>query len=480
VLSFALPALSADLQPSGTTLLWIVDVYPLVLAGLLVPMGSIGDRHGRRRLLLIGATGFAVLSVASAFAPTAEVLVATRALKAVFGAMLMPSTLSLIRNIFTVDTERRFAIACWAAAYSGGSALGPILGGVLLEHFWWGSTFLLAVPMLLPLLLLAPLLVPESKDPNPGPVDPVSIGLVMISMIPLIWAIKTAAHEGVTPTVVLAAGTGIMAGWWFVRRQLGRPRPMLDVRLFRLPAFSASVSANLLSIFSQVGFLYFISQHLQLVSGLSPLEAGIYLLPGLALTVIAGFAIVPVVRRVDPGKAMAFGLLLNGVGYGVMFLSGWVGGDMALVISYMILGTGIGISETISNDLVLSAVPAHQAGAASAISETAYEIGAVLGTAVLGSILNSAYRGHLDLPGGLDAASERAASETLGGASEVAGTLSAADGSALLTAAQEAFDSGSAFTAIIGVVMMVSAAVMVVLVMRERAPREQPEVAEAA
>lgn len=467
VLSFALPSISASLQPSGTTLLWVVDIYPLVLAGLLVPMGSVGDRLGRRRLLLIGASGFAVVSSLAAFAPSAEMLVLLRGAMGFFGAMLMPSTLSLIRNVFTNPAERRIAIAAWGAGFSGGAALGPILGGFLLEHFWWGSVFLLALPMLIPMLLLAPALVPESRDPEPGPVDPVSIVLVMAMMVPIVWAIKTAAHHGVDASIVLAAGVGIMAGLWFVRRQLLRRNPMLDVRLFTVPEFSASVGANLLSIFSQVGFLYFISQHLQLVSGRTPMEAGLVLLPGLAITVIAGFAVVPLVKYVRPVFAVAGGLLLNAVGYSLVLVTGG-GSDLALMIAFAILGAGVGASETISNDLILAAVPAHKAGAASAISETAYEVGAVLGTAVLGSILNAAYRAHLEVPQGMTAADASAAGETLGGATEVASSLPAETANALLTSAREAFDSGVTITATVGLVTMVLAAVMVLTAMRRR------------
>ncbi len=469
VLSFALPALSTALQPSGAQLLWIVDIYPLLLAGLLVPMGSLGDRLGRRRLLLIGAAGFALVSAVAAFAPSAGVLIALRAGMGVFGAMLMPATLSLIRNIFTDPEERRLAIAIWAAGFSGGSALGPIIGGLLLEHFWWGSVFLLALPMLVPLLVLAPRLVPESRDPRPGPVDPASIVLVMATMIPLVWAIKTFAHDGVTVGVVLAAGLGLLSGLAFVRRQLVRRDPMLDVRLFAVPAFSASIAANLLSVFSLVGFLYFVAQHLQLVSGRSPVQAGLLLLPGLVLTVLMGLLVVRLVRRVRPAHAMAVGLVLNAVGYAVILTGGRAGSDAALVAAFMILGAGVGMAATISNDLILSAVPAQKAGAASAISETAYETGAVLGTAVLGSILNAAYRAHVERPEGLTAAQSAAAGETLGGATSVAAQLPAGVGEALLDSARHAFDSGVTITASVGLVLMLAAAGIVLLALRPRA-----------
>ena len=273
VLAFALPAIAEDFRPAASTQLWIVDVYSLVLAALLVAMGSLGDRIGRRRLLLIGATGFAVVSAAAAFAPSAQYLVIARAALGVFGAMLMPSTLSLIRNIFADASARRLAIAIWASCFTAGSTLGPIVGGALLQHFHWGSVFLVAVPILLPLLILGPRLVPESRDPNPGPLDLASVVLSFTAMLPFVWAIKTAAHDGLSPVVALAFVAGIASAVLFVRRQKRSQTPMLDIGLFSYAPFSSSILANFLSIVGLIGFIFFISQHLQLVLGLAILGA---------------------------------------------------------------------------------------------------------------------------------------------------------------------------------------------------------------
>ncbi len=466
VLAFAVPMISEALRPTGVELLWIVDVYPLVLAGLLVPMGSLGDRFGRRRMLLIGATGFAVISAIAAFAPTAGALIAARAAMGFFGAMLMPATLSLIRNIFIDAQERRIAIAIWAAGFSGGAALGPIVGGFLLEHFWWGSVFLLAIPLLLPLLVAGLKLLPESKDPNPGPIDPLSIVLVLAAMTALVWSIKSVAVHGFTTTVTATVMLALVAGTWFVRRQLNRATPMLDVRLFANPVFSGSVAANLLSVFSLVGFLFFVSQHLQLVSGKTPVEAGLVLLPGLAVTVIAGLLVVKVVRRVRPGTVVVAGLLLNAVGYSLVMVSGETGSDLGLLIAFALLGAGVGAAETISNDLILSSVPAEKAGAASAISETAYEVGSVLGTAVLGGLLTAIYRGGVALPTSLTAEQAATAGETLGGASDVARSLPAEAAAELLESARAAFDSGVVVTSAIGVALMIGAAVLAGVTLR--------------
>ena len=470
VLSFAVPAISLAFSTSGTTLLWIIDIYPLVLAGLLVAMGSLGDRFGRRRMLMIGAAGFAALSAVAAFSPSAELLVAARAGLGIFGAMLMPATLSLIRNIFTERTQRRLAVAIWAAGFSAGAALGPLLGGVLLEHFWWGSVFLLAVPMLLPMLVLTPAFVPESRDPEPGPVDVPSILLSVAALLPVVFAIKQLAAGGELTAIAAAAAVGVLAGWLFVRRQLHRANPMLDVRLFRYRPFAGAVLVNLLAVFSLVGFLYFVSQHLQLVLGLSPLRAGLVLLPGLLVTIAAGLLAVPLVRRVAPHLVVAGALLLSASAY-------WLAASMpdasamTLMAAFGLLGAGVGASETLSNDLILSSVPAAKAGAASAVSETAYEVGSVFGTAVLGSILVGAYRQNIELPPGLSAEQQHAAGETLGGAITVADQLPERTGAALLDSAVHAFDSGVTVTAGLAGALMVASAWLAFRTLR--APQQQ-------
>ncbi|WP_353111584.1 MFS transporter [Microbacterium sp.] len=467
VLSFALPEISLALRPSGAEQLWIIDVYPLVLAGLLVTMGTLGDRFGRRRMLLIGATGFAAVSALAAFAPTALTLIGARALLGFFGAMLMPSTLSLLRSIFVNRDQRRLAIAVWASAFSAGSALGPIVGGFLLEHFWWGSVFLIAVPVLIPLLVCAPLLVPESRDPNPGRIDPISILLSMATMIPIVYAIKSFAVDGPTVVAGLWAVLGFAMGALFVRRQLRADIPMLDMALFRRGSFSGAILVNLLSVVALVGFLYYVSQHLQLVLGLSPMVAGFALVPGMVAMIIAGLAIVPVSRRISPHVLIPAALVFSVIGY---LLVAFIGGSiLSLILAFVALGIGIGAAETISNELILASAPAEKAGAASAVSETAYELGAVLGTAVLGGIITAFYRGALILPAGLGHAQAEAAKETLAGAYAVSHGLPHPLGTQLWDAATTAFGSGVGVTSLIGAGLVVLAGVIAAATLKGRA-----------
>lgn len=467
VLSFALPEISIALAPTGAEQLWIIDVYPLVLAGLLVTMGTLGDRFGRRKMLLIGATGFAVVSALAAFAPTAALLIAARALLGFFGAMLMPSTLSLLRSIFRNRDQRRMAIAVWASAFSAGSALGPIVGGFLLEHFAWGSVFLIAVPVLIPLLIAAPLLVPESRDPNPGRIDLISIALSMGTMIPVVYAIKSLAVDGPSLKAAAWALLGFGLGYLFVRRQLRSRTPMLDMALFRRGSFSGAILVNLLSVVALVGFLYFVSQHLQLVLGLSPMTAGLALVPGMLAMIVAGLSVVPISRRVPPHIVIPVGLAFSVAGYLIVAFTTHEHGVLPLMIAFVVLGIGIGAAETISNELILSSAPAAKAGAASAVSETAYELGAVLGTAVLGGIITAFYRGALVLPEGLPSDVAHAASETLAGAYTAAQKLPEQLGTALWDAAADAFGSGVMVTSLIGAGLVVAAAVIAAVTLRK-------------
>ncbi|XAS64655.1 MFS transporter [Micrococcaceae bacterium Sec5.8] len=479
-LTFALPAIARSLDASGVELLWIVDAYPLVLAGLLVAMGSLGDRIGRRRLLFIGSTGFAAVSAVTAFAPSAEWLIAGRAGLGFFGAMLMPSTLSLIRNIFPEPNRRRLAVAIWAAGFSGGAALGPIFGGWLVEHFWWGAVLLVAVPIILPLLALGPALIPESRDPNPGRVDLPSILLSLLVMVPVVYGIKVLATHGPAAEPLGAIAFGLLMGYVFVRRQRhllaasgarNRTAPLLDLSLFGNRVFSTAIIANVLALFSFNGFILFLAQHLQLIEGQSPSESGVAMVPALIATVLAGLLVVPLVKKVRPGFVVAGGLLLSAAGYFLVAFGDHGHGPALLLAALLVLCLGVGAAETISNDLILGAAPAEKSGAAAAISETGYEVGSLLGTAILGSILTASYQGNLRLPAGAAEAAPAAvttqAGETLAGAVELAQALPGPLAEAVMTAARTAFDSGVHITATIALVLMAGASVLAGVVLRK-------------
>lgn len=466
ILNFALPDISEALLPTGTQLLWILDVYPLVLAGLLVTMGSIGDRIGRRKLLLIGAAGFGIVSIFAAFAPTAEALIAARAALGLFGATLMPSTLSLLRNLFLNREQRRLAIAVWGSGFAGGGALGPIAGGFLLEHFWWGSIFLLAVPVLLPLFIFLPMLVRESRDPVDAPIDLLSAALVLLTMVPFVWSIKHAAEAGVDLTSGIAFAAAVAFGILFAVRQLKLEHPMLDVSLFRNSVFSGAIVINLFSIIAFVGGLFFITQHLQLVLGLSPMIAGLVLLPGLVVMIAAGLVVVPIARHVRAHLLVAAALVFSVLCYGSIAVQGGAVGVIGVALAVVALGVGVGAAETVTNDLILANAPASKAGAASGLSETAYELGSVLGVATLGTVLTASYRGHIVIPEGVAKADAAAAGETLGGAFEVARDLPQAVGDALRSAAVDAFGSGVSITSWLAAGLIVVAIVVSLTTLR--------------
>ncbi len=466
VLSFAVPQLTQALEPSSAQLLWIIDVYPLCLAGLLVTMGTLGDRFGRRRMLLVGTAGFAIVGLYAAFAPSAGHLLAARALRGVFGAMLMPSTLSMLRNLFLDPAQRRLAIAIWASAFAGGAAIGPIVGGFLLEHFAWNSIFLMTLPLAVVLLAADPALLPESRTPGSSRVDLLSIGMSVLTMLPAVYGIKAIAQDGATFEAVSFVLLGLAFGIAFTRRQLASADPLLDMRLFRSPVFSASIAANFVSIFAWAGLVFYLSQYLQLVQGMEPLAAGLLLLPGAVVSIITGLLAVRLARRFALHVLVPAGIALGAVGYGLAALLTTGPSAVLVVVIFCLVGAGAGLAETLTNDAILASAPADRAGAASGLSETAYELGTSMGVAILGSILTALYRADLHLPAGVSLADGEHASQTLGGASVVAESLPAARGEALMSAASEAFLHGIEVTSLIAAVVCVTAAVLIVPALR--------------
>ncbi len=456
VLALATPFLSEDLQPTATQLLWIGDVYAFVLAGLLVSMGSLGDRIGRKKLLLIGTTAFGVASLLIAYAPTAEALIAGRAVQGIAGATLMPSTLALVRNIFHDPRERSLAIGIWGAALSAGAAASPILGGWLLEHFWWGSVFLINVPITALVVLVGVKLLPESKNPTPGPWDLTSMVLSTAGVVAVVYAIKEIAVHGVRADALVAGVVGLVALALFVRRQLTLPSPLIDVRLFRNRVFTGVVGANLLSIFGLSGLIYFLSQYFQLVKGYGPLHAGLAEMPAMLASMVVGLLAGWTVRRTSVRAAIAGGLALTAVALVVPAFITPTTGYPLLGVALFLMGAGTGLTFTVASDVILSSVPKEQAGAASAVSETAYELGMALGIAVLGSLVMSVYRGF-DVPAGTPEEIATAAGNSLGGAVQATSTLPAELAARLLDSARAAFTDGLAIASGIGAVLLFAA-----------------------
>ncbi|MFD3452127.1 MFS transporter [Streptomyces sp. NPDC058691] len=414
VLGLAIPFLTEDLRPTSTQLLWIGDVYSFVIAGLLVSMGSLGDRVGRKRLLLTGTAAFGALSVFAAYATTPGTLITARALMGVAGATLMPSTLALIRTLFPDARERSFAIGVWGAVSTAGAALGPVVGGLLLEHFWWGSVFLINLPVMAVLLIIGVRVLPESRDPGRGPWDPASVLLSLLGMFGVVYAVKQLAVHGPGPAALGAGLLGAACLYGFVRRQLALPTPLLDMRLFRHRGFSGAVLADLLTVLGLAGTVFFLSQFLQEVQGRSPLQAGLCELPSTLGAAATGLFAGAAARRWSVRGAVAGGLGATGLALVALLALRPDSGYLFLGAALLVTGAGAGLSYTVTADVILSSVPPAQAGAASGVSETAYELGAALGIALLGSIVTG-------ISGGPASAAPAAFTDGLRAASAVGG-----------------------------------------------------------
>ena len=454
VLNLALPSISADLKPSSSQLLWIVDIYGFFVAGSLMTMGTLGDRIGRRRLLLIGAAAFGIGSVLAAFSRTPEMLIATRAVLGLAGATLAPSTLSLIRNMFLDPDQRRVAIGVWISSYSAGAAIGPLVGGVLLEYFWWGSVFLIGVPVMVLLLVVGPKLLPEFKDPNAGRLDVIGAALSLFCVLPVIFGLKQIAQDGAGWQSISAIVTGLVVGVAFIRRQQNASDPLIDLQLFRVPTFSVALATYTAGTFVAFGIFVFIGQYLQLVLGLSPWHAGLWTTP-FAAAFIAGSMLTPVIgRHVSAASLMAAGLVLSAIGFVVLTQ---VDGDHSLAPVF-----------TLATDVVVGSAPPERAGSAAAISETGSEFGGALGIALLGSLGTAVYRGEMtgaSLSRVPSAVMDEARS-TLGAAVAAAQQLPGDAAGALLDVARRAFTDALKQTALASAITVTITAIVAAVVLR--------------
>lgn len=464
VLLLALPRLTDDLGPTTNQQLWILDAYGFTLSGLLITMGTLGDRIGRRRLLLYGASAFAAASVLAAYASDPTLLILARALMGVAGATIIPSTLALISNMFRDPGQRAVAIGVWMVAMMGGAAVGPIVGGVLLAHFWWGSVFLLGVPAMVLLLGLGLILLPEQRAKQGGRLDPLSVVLSLAAVLLFVYGLKELARHGLRPMPALVLLAGVAAAVVFARRQLTMTDPLLDLRLFADRGFSTALVGMMVNTMLPGATMVLVTQYLQLVEGLDPLGAGLWLIP-CALAGIVGVQVAPIAaRRVRPAHLMAGGIAVSVAGLVLLTRTPSDGGLTHVVVGLSLINAGAGPLVTLGTNLVVGAAPPEKAGAAAAISQTSNELGFALGIAALGTLAAAVYRGGM--AGKVPSAAAGTAYDTLTGAVAAAASLPGAAGEALTAAARSAFTDGLHVVAAISAVLLGAVGVLVLVTLR--------------
>ena len=468
VLNLAIPSLTTDLKPTAAQLLWIVDIYGFLAAGALLIMGALGDRIGRRRLLLIGSAAFAAVSLLAAFSKSAETLIVARGLLGIAGATMAPSTLSLISNMFRNEREKTFAVSVWVSSFSFGGAIGPVVGGVLIARFWWGAVFLAPIPIMALLLILGPRLLPEHRSEKAGRIDIVSALLTLATVLPIIFAIKQLAEGGDARLSGLAAVVGIICGGVFARRQLKLEDPLLDLRLFRLPALSVALTINALDFLVGFGILVVVAQYLQLVLGLSPLEAGFWGVPAGLGFVVGSLLTSAVLKALRPAYVLGGGLVLGAVGLALMAYAIESHSLILITLGNTLFAVGSAPGTTVVADFVVSSAPEDQSGSASALSETCSEFGGALGIALLGSLATFLYRHTLAaaLPASIPAPATETALRGIGAARAAAETLNG--GPALLEVAKHAYTSAAAVALLSGAAITVLTAILAVTMFKSR------------
>jgi DHA2 family multidrug resistance protein-like MFS transporter len=469
VLNLAIPSLTTDLKPTAAQLLWIVDIYGFLAAGALLIMGGLGDRIGRRKLLLIGSAVFAAVSVLAAFSNSAAMLIVARGLLGIAGATMAPSTLSLINTMFRNEREKTFAVSVWVSSFSFGGAIGPVVGGALIAHFWWGAVFLAPIPIMALLLILGPKLLPEHRSKTAGRVDIVSAILTLATVLPIIFAIKHIAEGGDVQLAGLAAAIGVISGVVFVRRQLTLEDPLLDLRLFRLPALSAALAINALDFLVGFGILVIVAQYLQLVLDLSPFMAGLWGVPAGLGFVVGSLLTSALLKVLRPAYVLSGGLVLGAVGLALMAYAIEVQSLILITLGNTLFAVGSAPGTTVVADFVVSSAPEDQSGAASALSETCSEFGGALGIALLGSFATFLYRHTLAaaLPVGIPAPVTETALRGIGAARAAAEALSG--GTPLLEAAKHAYTNAAGATLVLSAAITVLTALVAVTMFKTRA-----------
>ncbi|MFC9812839.1 MFS transporter [Streptomyces virginiae] len=462
ILHVAVPSVTEDLRPGPIELLWIVDAYPLVCASLLILFGTLGDRVGRRRILLLGYGLFGVASATAALADNAQVLIAARALLGVGGAMIMPATLSILRQVFPDRRERALAIGIWTAVAAIGAASGPVLGGFLIEHFWWGSVFLINIPLMVLILPLGRWLLPESRGSADGPWDVLGALMAAAGVLGSVLGIKRLGAErhllDAEALVPLLLGAALLV--LFVRRQKRREHPLIDMRMFSRAAFSTSVACIVLAMLALVGLELIAVQYLQLVLHLSPLETGLRLLPLTFAAMAAGATGSYTLARVGPRTMVSLGFVLTAFAVLLLTLMGQQDRPVLLTVGFILLGFGLQTTLFAAYESMLSEAPAETAGGAASIGETSYQLGAGIGIALLGSVMNAAYRPGLASVPGVSAADSAGAANSLGEAYQIAAGLGGPAGASLHAAARHAFVHGLHVTLLVSAGLLLAGAVM--------------------
>ncbi|MFU0504824.1 MFS transporter [Pseudaminobacter sp. NGMCC 1.201702] len=461
VLYTALPRLTHDLAASASEKLWIVNAYALVVAGLLPGLGALGDRLGHKGLFVAGLVVFGIASLGAAFSPTPSILIAARALLAAGAAMMMPATLSIIRHTFEDEHERSFAIGIWAAVASGGAAFGPVVGGLLLEYFWWGSVFLINVPIVIVALLLAVAVIPHRDGNSDRPWDLIGSIQIMIGLIGIAYTIKEVSKRLPSYEAAgIAAVAGVVFLILFVRRQRRSTVPLVDFNLFRNRRFAAGVVAALIASAALVGLELVFSQRLQLVVGLSPLQAGLFILPIPVAAFIAGPLAGLALPRIGSDRVLWTSLLMAGLGT-TGFLLGYQAGAVLQIVAFAILGFGIGAAMTAASSAIMFNAPADRAGMAASIEEVSYELGGAIGIAVLGSLMSAVYRTSFVLPNGLAVA--ESAQDSIDEALLATEALTPEAASMLVHLAQGAFDSAFNVVLAAAAALLLATAVLIAL-----------------
>ncbi|AJD51395.1 MFS transporter [Thalassospira xiamenensis] len=469
VLHLAVPALTASLNPTSDQLLWIVDIYGFFIAGSLITMGTLGDRIGRRKLLMIGGGCFGAASVLAAFSDTPEMLIFARGVLGIAGATLMPSTLSLIRSMFHNDKERSFAIAAWMTTFMVGTAAGPLLGGLVLSYFWWGAVFLLNVPVMGLLLIVAPILLPEHKAKSFGRLDLFSAALSLGSVLAIIYGVKVIAAYGFGSDALSALVFGLLGAWVFIRRQRKLADPLLDLDLLKQKTIALPIVIQTAVIFAGMAYFLFLSQALQLVIGLTPIQAGLSMLPATVAGIVGSMGAPVLMGRFKPGQVMTGALILTAAGFGMLSWPGSVVSLYVLVAGATIFSLGITPVAMICTDMVVASAPSDRAGSAAAMSETSAELGGALGIAILGSVGTAIYRDVMieAVPTGIGNEAADAIRSTLGGAVNALHDLPAAISSDILPLARAAFTDGLQVISIICTILMVLSAIGTLFALRD-------------